>query len=169
MTSPRVCVVSDTSPLSAMARMGWLPWLKERWEAVIIPQGVWGELSHIGDVAAWSSLEAARADGWLSIAEAPKNSLPPGCDKLHAGETEAILLALDRNAEWLIVDDGDARRVAKGLGLRTIGVLGMIVWAKRRGKINRALESIAELRRITKFRVSDEVVAAIGRDLNETS
>ncbi|MCW1926136.1 DUF3368 domain-containing protein [Luteolibacter arcticus] len=167
MTSPRVCVVSDTSPLSAMTKVGWLVWLRERWETVIVPDGVWKELIEIGDDAAWNSLEEARAAGWLQVTEAPATPPPRECEKLHAGETEAILLALSRNAEWLIVDDGDARRVAKELGLRIIGVIGMIVWAKRRGKISRALEAIADLRRVARFRVSDHIVAAIGRDLGE--
>jgi len=35
MISKQVCVVSDTSPLSAMAKMGWLPWLQERWRKVL--------------------------------------------------------------------------------------------------------------------------------------
>jgi predicted nucleic acid-binding protein len=147
--------------------MGWLFWLKERWETVMVPDGVWRELTDIGDSVAWRSLEAARAEGWLQVMEVSASPLPPGCEKLHLGETEAIQLALARNAEWLIVDDGDARRVAKELGLQIIGVLGMIVWAKRRGKIARALDAIAELRRVAKFRVSDHVVAAIGRDLEE--
>lgn len=86
---------------------------------------------------------------------------------MHAGETEAIQLALASKADWLLVDDGDARRVAKALGLRIIGVLGMVVWAKRHGKIGRALDAIAELRRITRFRVSDEVISVIGKDLGE--
>jgi uncharacterized protein len=167
MTSPQACVVSDTSPLSAMAKMGWLPWLKERWGTVIVPTGVWRELSDIGDDGAWSALETARGDGWLEVTGFPQIPAPPECERLHSGETEAIQLALANKADWLLVDDGDARRAARLLGLRIIGVLGMVVWAKRHGKIHRALDAIADLRRVTKFRVSDEVIATIGRDLEE--
>jgi uncharacterized protein len=167
MTSRRAKVVSDTSPLSAMAKTGWLSWLRERWQTVVVPTGVWRELSEIGDPGAWAALETARAEGWLQSVEAPRTVAPPECEKLHSGETEAILLALANKADWLLVDDGDARRVAKGHGLRIIGVLGMVVWAKQHGKIHRALDGIAELRGVTRFRVSDEVVAAIGKDLGE--
>lgn len=167
MTSRPACVVSDTSPLSAMAKMGWLGWLADRWTKVMVPDVVWRELSDIGDDAAWSSLEAARGEGWLQIVETPQGAAPQECAKLHSGETGAIQLALACKADWLLVDDGDARRVTKALGLRIIGLLGMVVWAKREGKICSALDAIAELRRITRFRVSDEVVSAIAEDLGE--
>jgi predicted nucleic acid-binding protein len=84
------------------------------------------------------------------------------------GEVEAIAMAIELRAAWLIVDDGDARRVALTLGLRIIGVLGMIVWAKQHGKVANALDCIAELRRITRFRISDEVLERIAIDLGES-
>jgi predicted nucleic acid-binding protein len=37
-------VVSDTSPVSAMAKLDWLEWLRQRWQVVILPQEVWDEL-----------------------------------------------------------------------------------------------------------------------------
>ncbi|MEI7908878.1 MAG: hypothetical protein WCK77_04515 [Verrucomicrobiota bacterium] len=37
--------MSDTSPLSAMAKMGWLPWLKERWGKVLVPDEVLGKIA----------------------------------------------------------------------------------------------------------------------------
>ncbi len=151
-----------------MAKMDWLPWLKERWGTIRIPGGVWRELEKIGDAAAWDRLESARSQGWLVVMQegTPRNL--PQLKNLHCGEIDAIHLALDLNADWLIVDDGDARHAAKGLGIKIIGLLGMIVWAKKQGKLERALDGIADLRRITRFRVSGEVLAEIAVDLGET-
>jgi predicted nucleic acid-binding protein len=167
MISKQVCVVSDTSPLSAMAKMGWLPWLQERWGKVLVPGEVWRELSQINDPNALGALEAARNEGWLEV-RAGLAAYRPEFIGLHAGEIEAMTLALDLRAAWLLVDDGDARRVALTLGLRIIGVLGMIVWAKQQGKLLQAMDSIADLSRITKFRISDEVLGQIACDLGET-
>ena len=167
MISQQVCVVSDTSPLSAMAKMGWLPWLQERWGKVLVPGEVWRELSEIGDPDALAALDAARRDEWLEV-RCGHHVNRPEFAGLHAGEVEAIAMAIELRAAWLIVDDGDARRVALTLGLRIIGVLGMIVWAKQRGKVANALDCIAELRRITRFRISDEVLAKIAIDLGES-
>ncbi len=47
-------VISDTTPLSAMAKLGWLEWLRERWKVVMVPQEVWDELEKIGDETAWN-------------------------------------------------------------------------------------------------------------------
>jgi len=37
-------IVSDTSPISALAKTGWLDWLKLRWGKVVLPGSVWQEL-----------------------------------------------------------------------------------------------------------------------------
>ncbi|MFZ4764093.1 MAG: DUF3368 domain-containing protein [Roseimicrobium sp.] len=158
--------MTDTSPLSAMAKMGWLPWLKERWGRVLVPGDVWRELGKMDDADALAKLEAARMEGWLVVNSVCVQDMPEFAE-LHPGEIEAICLALKLKADWLIVDDGDARHAARSLGLRIIGVLGMIVWAKKSGRIAKAVDCIEQLRRRTKFRVSTEVLAGIVTDLGE--
>lgn len=125
-----------------------------------MPEEVWHELEEIGDPAAWSRLEDARSDGWLEVAVAPVSRCPE-FDRLHAGEIAALSLALERGADWLILDDGDARKVAKSFGLRIIGVLGLMVWAKRHGLIQDLAAAIDELRRTTGFRVSPQLLSQI--------
>jgi predicted nucleic acid-binding protein len=150
-----------------MAKMDWLPWLKERWGAVLVPDEVWRELERIGDAQAWAALENARREGWLEVKSDSPMRRFPGFEILHAGEVAAIGLALDSGADWLIVDDGDARRIAKEQGLRIIGLLGLIVWAKQQGKLPRAMDAISMLRQVTGFRVSGQVLAQIAADLGE--
>jgi len=162
-TSPPVCVISDTSALSALARMDWLDWLLRRWGRVTVPEEVWHELKKIGDPAAWSRLEDARNVGWLEVVTAPADRRLE-FDRLHAGKIAAISLALARRADWLIVDDGDARRVAESLGLRIIGVLGLMVWAKRHRHLQDMAISIAELQKRTGFRVSPKLASQILSD-----
>ena len=52
------------------------------------------------------------------------------------GEREAIALALALNADYLIVDDLPARRLATRLGLRITGSAGLLVRARRLGLID---------------------------------
>ena len=54
---------------------------------------------------------------------------------LDAGEAEAIGLALQKHADWLLLDERDARRVAKSLGLKVTGVLGILLKASMDGQL----------------------------------
>ncbi len=101
-------VVSDTSPLSAMAKLGWLDWLRERWKVVMMPQEVWDELEKIGDEVAWNRLLSARSANWLRVAVAPNSDrTPPELSKLDPGEIAAILLALGLGAERMGATAGE--------------------------------------------------------------
>lgn len=52
---------------------------------------------------------------------------------LDPGEAEAISLAMELKAEWVILDDRAARRLAKNLGLAVMGTGGVLFAAKGRG------------------------------------
>ena len=54
---------------------------------------------------------------------------------LGSGEAEAIALAAEVRDAILIMDDAEARRVARRLGLRVTGVLGVLIEAKHCGLV----------------------------------
>jgi predicted nucleic acid-binding protein len=53
---------------------------------------------------------------------------------------------LELHAEYVILDDRSARRLAHALGLRAIGTLGVLLAAKRRGVLERVQPSLHDLR-----------------------
>lgn len=55
--------------------------------------------------------------------------------ELDAGEAAALWLAVDRQAEWILSDDRQARAAAEQLGFRVKGTLGILSEAKRRGLV----------------------------------
>jgi len=57
-------------------------------------------------------------------------------NKLHAGESEAIVLAMEENNALLILDDLYARNYALGMGLKVTGTLGVINEARIKELIN---------------------------------
>lgn len=61
--TPRLLVVSDTSPVSALVVMGWLDWLRLRWSEVHVPDAVWKELCQRSTTADWEKLEDPRSAG----------------------------------------------------------------------------------------------------------
>lgn len=160
-------VITDNSPLTALARADLLHLLKARWPSVIVPQAVWDESRHVDDVAALERLDAARTDGWLEVRRAARaDEVARLRNKLDAGESEAIALALELKAEWLLIDEWKGRGVAKQLGLAVTGTLGLLIWARMSGHASslRALIELVESRGdlYLSQELKDSALAAVG-------
>lgn len=56
---------------------------------------------------------------------------------LHAGEAEAIALAQQIAADWLLTDDAGARLFATQLGMEVHGSLGIVLWTAVNGFLDR--------------------------------
>ena len=57
---------------------------------------------------------------------------------LDPGEAEAIALARQIKANWLLTDDVAARLLAQSLGFEVHGSLGIVLWAAATGRLTRA-------------------------------
>ena len=80
--------------------------------------------------------------------------------ELDPGETEALVLAEELHADWVLLDESKARRVAAILGLQHIGTVGLLLLAKQRGYVPHVRSLLDELR-AQQFRLSDRVYQAI--------
>lgn len=80
--------------------------------------------------------------------------------QLDPGEADAIALAVELRADAVLIDESTGRRVASGLGLHPIGVIGVLLDAKRRGLIARLGEHLDTLDRSIAFRISADLRAA---------
>ena len=56
-----------------------------------------------------------------------------GNRKLHAGEIDALSLAIEKNADVVLMDEQAGRITAGSMGLRCIGILGILIQAKNAG------------------------------------
>lgn len=56
--------------------------------------------------------------------------------QLHDGEVEVMILAKEKNADLVIIDDANAKKHAKYLKLSVTGTLGVLIRAKRQGYIS---------------------------------
>jgi len=72
---------------------------------------------------------------------------------LDEGEAEAIVLALEANANLVLLDDREARLQAKRLGLRVTGTLGILLRAKKLRLIENSREELNKLKE-TGFHIS---------------
>lgn len=55
--------------------------------------------------------------------------------RIDAGESEAIALAVEVGADTLLIDESKGRLEAAGLGLNTVGLLGVLLKAKAVGAL----------------------------------
>lgn len=118
-------VVSNSSPLIALEQISRLDLVRSLFNTVIVPPAVVQEVSPRLVLPPWiveHSLTQPLASRVLATS-------------LGSGEREAICLALEQNANWLLLDDLPARRLAVALGIQVVGTLGVLVVAKRRGWI----------------------------------
>ena len=86
--------------------------------------------------------------------------------ELDAGEAEAIVLARQLRARYVILDNREPRIVARRLGLTVIGTVGVLVECKRRGLIENCRTVLSELV-AEGFWLSPDVVAAAVRAAGE--
>ncbi len=82
-------------------------------------------------------------------------------NKLIEGEAEAIALAIELNADELLIDERLGRREATRLGVPITGVLGVLLIAKQRGVIAAVKLVMDDLIVQAVFRVSNQLYADI--------
>jgi hypothetical protein len=103
-------------------------------------------------------LRQAVQDEWVSI-ESPSSAaaFPAGTPALHTGEAEAIRLALSKQDSLLVLDEAVGREVAAQLGVKVIGIVGILVSAKQRGLIPNLAPELQRLRGPGGFRISTQL------------
>lgn len=127
-------VIVNSTPLIALCHVNQLGLLKDLYEEIMIPTAVYKEISaKKGSVC---SVEVEKSLDWIHI-EPIKNEMAKAMYKtqLHEGEVEVMILAKESEAELVIIDDLNAKKHAKYLGLSVTGTLGVLIKAKQKGLI----------------------------------
>lgn len=153
-------VVSNTSPLLNLAIIGQLDLLKQQFGYLIIPASVQAELKLESTYPGTRLLVQATREGWIRIEElSEKDPLLQLLQlELDAGEAAAITLAINRREQQILLDEREGRKKAKALGLTPIGVLGVLLRAKREGSLDSVSSMIAALRTEAGFRLSTDLI-----------
>ncbi len=161
-------VVSNTSPVLNLAIIGQLALLREQFGEIWIPPAVLKEFRSEEDLPGSSAVREAREAGWLRVEEVKDRLLVQVLRRdLDEGETEAIVLALQVKAERTLLDQREARRIAKSLGLKVTGVLGILLRARREGKLPSLQMAMEQLGEKAGFRIGAELFADLLRESGE--
>ncbi|MCW1885746.1 DUF3368 domain-containing protein [Luteolibacter flavescens] len=141
-------VVADTSAISNLISIGRESVLESLFGGVTIPPAVENELLNwhrdIPDFV--TVMKPVDLDAVLSLES-----------ELDPGEAEAIVLASELSADLLLIDERKGRIAADRLGLRSTGLLGVLLQAKAAGLLGSLKPILGELTERAGFRVSPAV------------
>ncbi|MCU4972610.1 DUF3368 domain-containing protein [Halobacteria archaeon AArc-m2/3/4] len=123
-------VVSNTSPLLNLALADRLDVLPEQFESIVVPDAVQTELLAGEDGV--GRLETLLESDFVSVQPAENRELVRELrSELDAGEAAAIALALERDADLVLINERDGRTVARRHDLTITGVVGILLRAAR--------------------------------------
>jgi uncharacterized protein len=127
-------IISDTSPIINLAIIGYLDLLPKLFNEIVIPPAVFREVVIQGQgLAGASDIKNA---SWVKVLTPKNTSLVFQLrQNLDAGESEAIALALEINADTLLIDERKGRSIAIQYNLDLLGVLGILLKAKEENLI----------------------------------
>lgn len=127
-------VVSNASPIVNLAAVGRLELLRQLYGKVVIPQAVHHEIVVVG--AGQPGAAEVEASDWVEFCRVTDRTMVTSLQlEVDEGEAEAIALAAELEADLLLLDERRGRIVASRLGLKFIGLLGVLIEAKHRGLV----------------------------------
>ena len=148
-------IVANAGPLIALAQIGHFNLLRSLYSELRIPSAVRDEVVRCGRGRPGAVEVSAAA--WIHIVEVRDTTAVQLLrERLDAGESEAIVLAIELEADLLLIDEARGRRVAEARGLNKTGTVGTLIAAKKRGLISAVTPLLNELR-AAGFRMSEEL------------
>jgi predicted nucleic acid-binding protein len=148
-------VLCDASPLIFLAKLNRLALIPQLLGSdVVVLQCVVNEVLAAGQV---QHPEQKRLAEWLQgirVVESIDSDYQAG--RLSASDRQTLTYAVRQRAAWLVADERLMRRIAAAEGVATIGTLGLLAAAARRGLISRqaALSDVNVAVAIHNFRIS---------------
>jgi uncharacterized protein len=139
-----VIVVSDTTPISELAKIGRLALLRDVYQRVIIPQEVYDE-AMAGPHVVVAATQSATWIEVLAVSDSNKVLALHASTPLGLGECAALILAEEVGAQRLLMDDRAGRREAGRRGLPVTGTIGTLLVAKQLGFIPSVKDVLDEL------------------------
>lgn len=149
-------VVSNTSPLTNLAAIGEMDLLEALFGRLHIADAVRLELAAGGHD--WPGRAEVSVASWVECHSVQNRSLVMALSQdLDPGESETIALGLELGARLILMDERAGRHRAQRMGLRTIGVVGVLLLAKERGFLSAVRPRLDALRSQAGFWLGDTV------------
>jgi uncharacterized protein len=148
-----VIVVADTSVLLNLCRVEEIDLLPALFSDIVIPPEVAAEFAKLASTSA--RFHGLTLPTWIRQ-QTPAGHVPlPSKFALHAGELSAISLAVEISADAILIDERSGFAAAQHLGLKTIGILGILLESKATGKLPLVRPIIERLEREGRFWIDE--------------
>jgi predicted nucleic acid-binding protein len=147
-------VIADSSPLIVLSNIGQIEVLPKLFGRVVIPPAVLQELTAPSRSDSLRALAASLPE-WLDV-QRPINLVH--IPKLHRGESEALSLAIELDADLILIDDRRAYREAVARHLNAIGTIRALELAAEQSLLD--LKDTFERVKRTDFWISHNLLDA---------
>jgi predicted nucleic acid-binding protein len=156
-------IVSNTSPLRYLIAVGQADLIANVFHEVIVPAAVLEELTHPSGrevVRHWME----QCPAWLHVRELRAQPAQELLRTLDRGEAEAIQLAMETRADFVLMDERLGRRIAASLGLTVIGALGLLRESYRQHFLAEPMIVLDQMK-LVGFRLSQALYREFQRDI----
>lgn len=137
-------IVSNSSPLIVIGKTGQLQLLKKLYKQILIPKEVYVEVVERGKEKKEQDaflIDKAIHEGWIKVENLSKKEIQSSMElhkkfSISKGESEAIILAQRYKKCTLILDDLEAREIAKAENITLSDTLIVPLEALAGGKVS---------------------------------
>ncbi|MCF8338557.1 MAG: DUF3368 domain-containing protein [Bacteroidales bacterium] len=123
-------IIADAGPIFSLALIDRLELLNQLFDDIKIPRAVWEEITLHKSTSfyqnIWDFFESRVVDisGFNELTFI-----------MDYGESEAVVLYKELGADFLLIDDKKARRIAQNFGMNCLGTLGLLIKSKEKNLI----------------------------------
>lgn len=159
-------VISDTSPISNLIQIGMLDLLRQLFGKIVIPTTVDLEVRKLESFSI--EISAYTSADWIEIVS-PKATakVQMFMTTLDKGESEAIVIALEQNADYLLIDERRGTKAAISEGLHTVGLVGVLIKAKELGVLSAIKPVLSNLEDTAGFWIGEKLKNKVLEDVGE--
>ncbi|MEK6982313.1 MAG: DUF3368 domain-containing protein [Candidatus Micrarchaeota archaeon] len=165
-------IVSNSTPLICLAKINQLNLLKKLFKEIIITKEVYEEVVVRGKEESYSDstfIEQAINEEWIKVVEHKISKTVLLFTELDVGEISSISLALNKNADFILIDEAAGRHVARSFQLKTKGTLGVLLLAYRKNLITKEyLKDLIAFLIANGFRISSELYSSVVNEIDRT-
>jgi uncharacterized protein len=123
-------VIADSGPIFSLALIDRLDILNELFDEVRIPEAVWNEITYDK-----TKLDYLRLFNFFKHKTCQVMGFNELTFVMDYGESESVILYKELQADFLLIDDKKARKIAENLGINCIGLIGLLSIAKDKGLV----------------------------------